>query len=688
MIDESPEALSEVRQLLMGGEALSVSHVRRALGLLPVTQVINGYGPTESTTFTCCYAIPHRLDENISSIPIGRPIANTEVYLLDSHLSPVPIGLPGELYVGGDGLARGYLNRPELTAEKFIPDPFSHEPGVRLYKTGDLARYLPNGNIEFLGRIDRQVKIRGFRIELGEIEAILEQHPAVRETVVLAREDEPRDIRLVAYVVSEQGPAPSPGELLGFLTSKLPGYMIPSAFVVLQKLPLTPNGKIDHQALPSPEWKPASDGAPRTPEEEILCAIYADLLSLDRVSINDSFFSLGGHSLLAMRLINQLRRAFSVELSVRAIFEAPSVAELITRVSRAGKANAPLVLQERPQRPPLSFAQERLWFLDRLETSSTEYNMSQALRLRGELDVSAIERAIDALVERHEILRIHFGEHEGEPYQIVAPRLRIPLEVEDLSGLPEDLRQEAIQAALRRESQKPLDLSAGPLLRMGLLKLGPQDHILHWTCHHAIFDGWSAGVFNAEVSILYAAFSEGRPANLAALPVQYADYALWQRRQMEDGEAERLVDYWRDQLSDLPVLDLPIDRPRGPSPNFDGSAQTFLLPESLCQDLRSLGGAEGASMAMVLLAAFELLLGRLCGQDDVAVGFPIAGRSCYETERLIGLFVNTLVLRAKLEESLRFESCLRRSASHLWKPTPTRKCLSRSWLRSSIPSES
>ena len=661
LVHERANIFSKVRNVLFGGEECDPGAVRKVLENGPPQRLLHVYGPTETTTLATWCQI--KADQSWAGrIPIGRPIANTQVYILDTQLNPVPIGVPGEIWIGGGGVARGYLNRPELTAERFIQSPFLS--WQRLYRTGDLGRFLSDGNIDFLGRRDHQVKIRGFRIELGEIEAALATHPEVRQAVVCAREGGRVGNRtgrhLVAYMVLAQGGNPDGihDGLRSFLKRKLPDYMVPTAFVVLQKLPLTPNGKIAHQALPSPEWKPASDRAPRTPEEEILCAIYAELLSLAHVGINDSFFSLGGHSLLAMRLINQVRHAFGVELSVREIFEAPSVAELVTRVSRAGKANAPLVPQERPQRPPLSFAQERLWFLDRLETSSTEYNISQALRLSGELDVSAIGRAIDALVERHEILRTSFGEHEGEPCQIVAPHLRIPLEVEDLSDLGEDLRQEVLQATLRRESQKPFELSAGPLLRIGLLKLGPQDHILHWTCHHAIFDGWSAGVFIAELSILYAAFSEGCPAKLAALPVQYVDYALWQRRQMDDDELERLVDYWRGQLRDLPVLDLPIDRPRSSSPNFGGGAQMFLLPESLCRDLRSLGGAEGASMAMVLLAAFELLLGRLCGQDDVAMGFPIAGRSSSESEGLIGLFVNTLVLRAKLDGSLSFRQLL------------------------------
>jgi amino acid adenylation domain-containing protein len=557
-------------------------------------------------------------------------------------------------------VANGYLNRPELTKERFIASPFAS--GQRLYRTGDLGRFLADGNIEFLGRLDDQVKIRGFRIELGEIEAAVGSHPAVRQAVVCARESGRKEKQLVAYVVLAEGQriAKISEELSGFLKRKLPDYMVPAGFVVLEKLPLTANGKIDRRALPAPGPQRQAEGyrAARTPEEEILCGIYADLLSVERVGIDENFFSLGGHSLLAMQLVSRVRSTLGVEVSVRTIFEAPTVAELSTRLPRAGKPSAPLVRQERPERLPLSFAQQRLWFLDRLEGSSSEYNMPEALRLRGDLDISALERALDALKGRHEILRTHFGEQDGEPFQIIDREVRIPLRVEDLSELEEGLRQEAAKEALRREAAEPFDLSQGPLLRTGLLKLGPQDHILHWTCHHIISDGWSVGVFSNELSSLYASFCQARPANLADLSVQYVDYALYQRHQMDGGELEGLLEYWRRQLSDLPVLELGTDHPRPSSPNVDGSMQTLLLPESLCKDLRDLSSREGATMAMLLLAAFELLLGRLSGQDDMAVGVPIAGRGSVESEELIGLFVNTLVLRARLDGDLTFRQLL------------------------------
>jgi amino acid adenylation domain-containing protein len=663
LVHERPDICGPVRNVLIGGEECDPGTVRKVLQSVPPQRLLNMYGPTETTTFATWYEIKGPAESCPCRIPIGRPIANTEVYILDSHLNPVPIGVVGEICIGGEGVANGYLNRPELTAERFIDSPFGL--GRKLYRSGDLGRFLSDGNIEFLGRRDQQVKIRGFRIELGEIETALLTHPEVQQAVVCLRDADRagkgEDRHLVSYVVpADRGSAAGLQERLSaFLKRKLPGYMVPSAFVFLEKLPLTPNGKIDRQALPSAEPAAEAYRPPRTPEEEILCGIYADLLSLDSVGINDNFFSLGGHSLLAMRLVNRVRSAFGVELSVRVIFEAPSIAELVAHMSGAKQASAPLVIQEqRPERLPLSFAQERLWFLDKLEGFSTEYNMAQALRLRGHLDLAALQRAIAALVERHEILRTHFGEHEGEPYQIIEAHGQIALQVEELSELEQNPREDAIEAALQRQWEEPFDLGEGPLLRMRLLKLGAHDHILLWSCHHAIFDGWSAGIFGSELSILYNCFREGRSAKLPELPAQYVDYALWQRRRMERGEHERLIAYWSEQLSDLPLLELRTDCPRGPSPDFAGGIRSLLLSRSLCQQLQTLAGGEGASMAMVLLAAFELLLARLSGQDDVAVGFPIAGRNSYESERLIGLFVNTLVLRAKLDGSLSFRQLL------------------------------
>ena len=414
LIDEAPQALSGVRQLITGGEALSVAHVQRALALLPATQIINGYGPTESTTFACCYHVPKRLDKTVSSIPLGRPIANTEVYLLDRSLCPVPVGVPGELYIGGAGLARGYLNRPELTAEKFIPHPFSAKPGARLYRTGDLVRYLSDGNIEFLGRLDSQVKLRGFRIELGEVEAALGQYPAVRDSVVLPREDVPGEKRLVAYVVPHQEHISTVTELHSFLQAKLPAYMVPSAFVLLDALPLMPSGKVDRRALPAPDQVRPELGeafiAPRTPVEEVLAGIWADVLRLEQVGIHDNFFELGGHSLIAMQIMSRVCRTFQVELPLRTLFATPTVAGLAAGLETTGRAKQglqtpPVIPVSRGDPLPLSFAQERLWFLAQLEPDSSAYHIPTAFRLTGALNVTALEQSLNEIVRRHEALR-------------------------------------------------------------------------------------------------------------------------------------------------------------------------------------------------------------------------------------------------------------------------------------------
>ena len=669
VIDEAPEALSGVRQLITGGEALSVAHVQRALALLPATQIINGYGPTESTTFACCFHIPKRLDKTVSSIPLGRPIANTEVYLLDSSLCPVPVGVPGELYIGGAGLARGYLNRPELTAEKFIPNPFSVEPGARLYKTGDLARYRPDGNIEFLGRIDHQVKIRGFRIELGEVEAVLGRCPAVQDSVVLAREDVPGEKRLVAYVVPEQEQIPTVSELYGFLQANLPAYMVPSAFVLLDALPLMPSGKVDRRALPAPEQVRPELGeafkAPRTPVEEVLAGIWADVLGLEQVGIHDNFFELGGHSLLAMQIISRVCRTFKVELPLRALFATPTVAGLADGLETTGRAKQGL--QTPPILPvcrggplPLSFAQERLWFLAQLEPESSAYHIPAGFRLRGALDVSALERSLNEIVRRHEALRTTLASVDGSPVQIIAENRTLPLPALDLSASPEPEREAAVRHLLTAEAQRPFNLAHDLLLRATLLRLGEQEHVLLLVMHHITSDAWSLGIFLRELAVLYGTFSAGQPSPLPALSVQYADYALWQRQQLQGVALDHHLTYWRRQLSGLHRVEMPTDRPRSAVQTPRGARHSVVLSQRLTAALHALSRREGATLFMTLLAALQILLHRYTGEDDIAVGAPIAGRTQVETEGLIGFFVNTLVLRTDLSGEPSFRQLLRR----------------------------
>ena len=657
---EWPEAPA-LRILLTGGDKLH--HYPSAS--VPF-KLINNYGPTENTVVTTSGLVASEGRE--ATPPIGRPITNTQVYLLDRQLQPVPLGVPGELYIGGASLARGYLQRPELTPEKFIPHPFSELPGERLYRTGDLARYRPDGNIEFLGRLDHQVKVRGFRIELGEIEAVLGGHPGVREVVVLAREDSPGEKRLVAYVV-RQDAAGRPG-LKGCGASckgKLPEYMVPSAFVGLPALPLTPNGKVDRKALPAPEGRGVEEEyvAPCTPTEELLAGIWAEVLRQERVGRHDNFFALGGHSLVAIQVVSRVRDTFGVELPVRCVFESPTVAELSAAVEAARG-------EQRPALPPieplsregalaLSFAQERLWFLDHLEGPSAAYNSPAGLRLSGPLDVVALERSLGEIVRRHEVLRTSFPTVEGVAVQRIAPVLEVGLPVVELQGLDEGEREAEVRRLAAEEAQRPFDLARGPLLRVCLLKLGEEDHGLLVTLHHIVTDGWSMGVFVRELSALYQAFSTGRPSPLAGLPIQYADFAAWQRGWLQGAVLEGQLGYWQQQLAGAPgLLELPTDRPRPAVQSSRGASAAFALEAELTQGLKALSQRAGVTLFMTLLGAFMVLLARYSRQEDIVVGSPIANRTHSQTEGLIGFFVNTLVLRADLSGDPPFEELMGR----------------------------
>jgi len=589
MVDEQIKDLKDVRQLLAGGDVLSVGHVKKVLQEIKGLKLINGYGPTENTTFTCCYPITEASLVGIS-VPIGRPIANTQVYLLDDHLQPVPVGVPGELYIGGDGLARGYLNRPDLTSDRFIPNPFSDKKGDRLYKTGDLARYLSDGNIEFLGRQDDQVKIRGFRIEPGEIEAVLEQHPAVQEVVVMVREDIPGNKRLVAYLVVNQLAAPTIPKLQQFLKQKLPEYMVPSTFVLLEVLPLTPNGKIDRRALPAPDTsRPFGEGAyvaPQTPVEEMVAGIWADVLAVKEVSIHDNFFDLGGHSLLATQLISRLRDTFGVEFPLRGLFESPTVASLSERLeafrrTEQGLVAPPLLPVSREGKLLLSFAQARLWFLEQLEPGSWAYNIPAAVRLTGSLHVAALEQSLNEIVQRHEALRTTFRMVSGEPLQVIAPALALTLPWVDLRELPEAQQEAQVERLVTEEAQQPFDLARGPLLRATLLQLGEAEHVLLLTMHHIVSDGWSIGVLIRELVALYEAFFTGKPSPLPELPIQYADFAHWQRQWLQGEVLAAQLSYWQQQLAGAQtVLELPTDRPRPAVQTFRGATQ-FLAVRTL-----------------------------------------------------------------------------------------------------------
>jgi amino acid adenylation domain-containing protein len=656
IINEAPEALSDIRQLLIGGEALSVAHVQRAISLLPATQIINGYGPTEGTTFTSCYRIPRQVDRSVNSIPIGSPISNTEVYLLDKHLQPVTIGSPGELYTGGDGLARGYLNRPELTAEKFLPNPFS-EPGSRLYRTGDLARYLPDGNIEFLGRIDNQVKIRGFRIEPGEVEAMLTQHPSVQQVVVLAREDTPGDKRLVAYAVPDQDATPAVSELRSFLKSRLPEYMVPSTFVLLDRLPLTPNGKIDHAALPVPEKKsPELERnylSPRTPLEEALTKMWSNVLGIPRVGINDNFLELGGHSLMATQLICRVRDTFQVELPLDSFFNSATVANLAQIIENDKLRTNGLQFTAIHPVPcggdlPLSFSQRRVWFLQQLEPENVSYHFQVIFRLTGILNIPVLERSLSEMVCRHEILRTTFPAINGRPVQVIhdAPPFRLP--VVNLQPLPEAEREAEVQRLIKKEIQRPFNLNQLPLIRWTLLKLSENEHLLVHVEHHLLHDGWSFNVFVRELMELYKAFSAGNPSPLPKMPIQFVDFALWEQEWLQSEAAKEQLAYWKGKLTGHSFLELPSDRPRPAVQSFRGAAPRMDLPLNLCAELRSLSRRENVTLFMTMLAAFVTLLHRYTGQVDFCVGSGVANRRWRETEGLIGMIINNIVLRNDL----------------------------------------
>jgi len=651
-------------KILCGGEALP-EHLANQL-LNRCDSLWNMYGPTETTIWSAASLV----ETDNSVVPISHPIANTQFYILDQDGQLVPIGVPGELHIGGNGLARGYSNRPELTAEKFIPNPFSEQPGTRLYKTGDLARYLPNGEIEYIGRIDNQIKIRGFRIELGEIEALISQHPAVRETVVVVRSDELDSQHLVAYVVLHSGQTLTITELRRFLESKLPNYMVPAAFVLLEDLPLTPNGKVDRKALPAPDQnrfeseKPFAE--PRTPIEEVLAAIWFSILKLEHVGIYDNFFELGGHSLLATQVISRVRSSFQIELPLRCLFESPTIAGLAKRIEvvmRSGQEESTLPIEcvPRDKALPLSFAQQRLWFLAQLQLDSAAYNFPFAVRLVGSLNAIALQQSLDEIVRRHETLRTTFTTVGGQPIQVIAPSLNVDIPLIDLQELPAKQQEAAVQQLADQEAQQPFDLATGPLVRTALLQLDEANYVLLFTMHHIISDGWSMEVLVRELAALYKAFLCCKPSlrdatrsllprrgtPLPELTIQYADFAVWQRQWLVGKVLETQLAYWRQQLGGtLPVLQLPF---RQTTTETSGHiVHTFRLSAELSQALKALSRQANATLFMTMLTAFKTLLHRYTGQDDIVVGTDVANRNQAETEGLIGFFVNLLVLRTDL----------------------------------------
>ncbi len=662
------EAAAATGRFVVGGESLPGEVLVRWSEVAPEAEVTNEYGPTETTVGCCIHTLKAR-EATAGGVPIGRPAPGTVVYVLDGRMSPCPAGVPGELYVGGGQLARGYLDRAALTAERFVPDPFTPEPGARLYRTGDRVRWRAGGTMEFLGRLDAQVKVRGFRVEPGEVEAVLAEHPQVRGAAVLASGDVAGEKRLVAYVVEEAAGALSPDDLRRHLRERLPEYLVPSAFVLLEALPITPNGKLDRRALPAPELTgPEAGAAPRTPVEEVVTGIWAQVLGTERrPGVRENFFCLGGHSLLATRVVSRIREAFGVELPLRALFEAPSAAELAERIEVLLRAEArvhapPLVPVPRDRPLPLSFAQQRLWLVEQVEPGTAAYTLSVPLRLRGRVDAAALGRALDDTVLRHEALRTTFAAAPEGPVQVVSAATGGVLAEVDLSTLPGEVAETECLRLADADALRPFDLERGPLFRATLLRVHRDEAALLLAMHHAVSDGWSIGVLTRELSALYGAYAQRRGSPLPELPFQYADFAVWQRGWLRGEMLERQIAWWKEQLAGAPpLLELPTDRPRSAVRNARGGRRLFALPAATSRGLRALSRREGATLFMTFLAAWQALLAKHGGTEDVVVGSPIAGRTHLELEGLIGFFANTLALRTDLSGDPPFGEVLRRA---------------------------
>ncbi len=621
---------------------------------------VHMFGQTETAGIVALYRV-HADIGGARAVPVGRPIANTEIFILDEEKRPCPIGVAGELYIGGAGVGRGYLNHAELTAAKFIAHPFSDEPRARLYRSGDWARLNADGLIECVGRRDQQVKLRGFRVELGEIEAALAGHPAIRECVVSARDHGNGDKRLIAYFVSN-GSAPSVSELRTFMSRQLPDYLVPPVFVKLDALPLSANGKVNRLALPDPDnARPelaAAYVAPQTAIEERLAEIWSEVLRIERVGTRDNFFELGGNSLQVTLVCSRVRNALKIEIAPRALFERPTIAQMAEGIETAEAAPAisPCIRVERNGNAPLSFPQQQFWLLDQAEPNSSHYNVRAAIKIAGPLEVAKLRQAFDAVVTRHEVLRTKFVLHEGSPVQAIASSLPFALNVSDLSNISSSRREAEVQRVLAREAEDTFDLARGPLFRARLLKLDQDEHVLLITLHHIICDGWSIDVLLRELTTRYQTVESA-----AQLQIQYADFAQWQRERFQSKALGLQMDYWKQKLAHAPAaLELPTDYRRPATRTFNGAQESTLLPVGLSRGIKELSRREGATLFMTLLAAFQTLLSRYSGQDDIVVGSPIAGRTLVETEDLIGAFVNTLALRGDLSGNPTFREFLGR----------------------------
>ena len=682
----------------LAGEALPTALVDAICAAWPVRRVNDLYGPTETTTYSTWTT-----RERGAPATIGRPISNTQVYVLDESLQPVPVGVAGELIIGGAGLARGYLHRPDLTAEKFLRDPFSTDPQARMYRTGDRAQWRTDGTIEYLGRLDHQVKIRGHRIELGEIESVLGSHPALEACVVVAQQNDTGEKLLAAFVVAREAAELSVGALRAWLGEKLPDYMIPSRFAAVLALPLNPNGKVDRKALAKWQGVELASGhdyvAPCTATERTLAEIWQEVLSCPRVGVQENFFDLGGHSLRAVQVVSRIRKCFQTELPVRVIFESPTIAELAAVVDRTettpdmlplppslprqteardkaallatptlAARNFPLLETQAPGATvfPASFSQEQLWSIEELEPVHEIYNLAIAVWLRGPLKASVLAASLNGLIRRHESLRTTFEMRDGVLLQVVVAQLAIPMPEANLEPLPEMEREAEARRLMVAEGLEPFDLRRGPLLRARLFRLDEQSHILLLAIHHIVSDGWSMDVLLRELAEGYAAAGHGGPPS-TALPLQFRDYAVGQRQHLTPSVLDQHLQYWRPQLAGVPtVLNLPLDRLRPPLAARRGAHEVFHVAPELTAALRQLGREQGATLFMTLLAAFQTLLHRHSGQEVILVGSPLAGRARSELEGLIGFFVNTLPLKADFSANPTFREVLVQMREALW----------------------
>lgn len=716
-----------IRLVIIGGERAQADRLADWYRVVSEdVQLINTYGPTEATVVATAANLTsiRQSSAKLMDPPIGRPIDHVQTYVLDSDLETVSTGLQGELHIGGSGLARGYLNRPELTSEKFIPDPFSNEPGARLYKTGDRARILPDGNLEFNGRVDDQIKLRGFRIELGEIEAILREHKSVKDCVVLLRENEVGEGYLTAYIVLASHLAPDHSELRFFLKRRLPAFMIPSFFVELSGLPITPSGKIDRASLPAPEKTRTMRETlelPRTPLERVLTALWSEVLRLDQIGLNDNFFDLGGHSLAATQLLSRIRLIFQLDISMKKLFEFPTVgslaeyikqecpepsklekiAQIFVEVAELPEDEARKILSERTESasgekslevlPILSaekyallellLAPESLsissptrmisrkeriapelsygiWIAEQKDPGLSVYHIPEAIRIIGSLDSAALQKSVDEIVRRHEALRTTFLNEDGKPIQEVASEVKVEIQIEDLQNVKQQEKEKLTKDLLHESANTPFDLSKGPLLRFLLLRLEEDDHIFLMTIHHIISDGWSIDILMRELAMLYGSYSKDESSALSGPLFQYSDFKNWQKQWLQGDVLNSEFSYWKKKLNGMTAMELSLDYPRPPKLSFRGTIHSFVIPPALTQSLKALSRSENVTLFMLLLAAFKVLLSRYTGQEDIAVDSPVAGRNRYEAENIVGCLTNTLILRTNVSGNPSFQELL------------------------------